>query len=145
MGGGGLQKWGEGSTGGERYTVLDVRRGGEGGSHFLPSQNLVVVFFPLFFLSLHVLVHIRLQYRERDDEAESGVGKKKRFEQLRRPPGGAAVAPSFPYHSQQITQFQTIMCKQLSSLQPLIGSRLILRPPPPTFFLCPPSFLSLCL
>lgn len=71
MGGGGLQKWGEGSTGGERYTVLDVRRGGEGGSHFLPSQNLVVV-----FLSLHVLVHIRLQYRERDDEAESGVGKK---------------------------------------------------------------------
>lgn len=49
MGGGGLQKWGEGSTGGERYTVLDVRRGGEGGSHFLPSQNLVVVFFPLFF------------------------------------------------------------------------------------------------
>lgn len=61
MGGGGLQKWGEGSAGGERYTVLDVRRGGEGGSHYLPSQNLVVVFFPLcfFFLSLHVLVHIK--------------------------------------------------------------------------------------
>lgn len=51
MGGGGLQKWGEGSTGGERYTVLDVRRGGEGGSHFLPSQNLLGFFFsPLFFI-----------------------------------------------------------------------------------------------
>lgn len=141
-----MQKSGEGSTGGERYTVLDVRRGGEGGSHFLPSQNLLGFFFLLCFLSLHVLVHIRLQYRERDDEAESGVGKKKRFEQLRRPPGGAAVAPLFPYHSQQITQFQTIMCKQLSSLQPLIGSRLVLPPPPPpSFFLCPPSFFSLCL
>lgn len=108
-----------------------------------PESEFSCGFFPLFFffLSLRVLVHIRLQYRERDDEAESGVGKKKRFEQLRRPPRGAAVAPLSPYHSQQITQFQTIMCKQLSSLQPLIGSRLILRHPPhpPFSFVLLPS------
>lgn len=138
-GGGRLQKRGEGSTGGERYTVPDVRRGGEGGSHFLPSQNLVFLFC---FLTLHVLVHIRLQHQERDHEAESGWGKKKRFELLRRPPVGAAVAPIFPYHSQQITQLQTIMCKQLSSLQPLIGSRLVLSPTPTSLLLPLPLMVS---
>lgn len=74
-GGGRLQRWGEGSTGGERYTILDVKRGGEGGSHFPPSQNFV--FFFCFFLTLHVLVHIRLQHQERDHEAESGWEKRK--------------------------------------------------------------------
>lgn len=57
MGGGGLQKWGEGSTGGERYTVLDVRRGGEGGSHFLPSQNLVGFFSFVFYLCMFLFIY----------------------------------------------------------------------------------------